>query len=228
VTCACGQVRGEKSLKIRTAPDILVLHLKRFKFTGLFGRKIDTQVAFPERLELGRYMSPSTPAQFSLVGVVVHSGPSLGSGHYFAYVKSKGGAWFQKNDSRVSVARLPSSALISLCFPIPFHRLLSLFIHPTQTPFHSGLSWHPHPLVILRLLVRTMSVMFFLPSSIFRCCLLQTQEAAVSRVLNSQAYMVRFGLGTWSLVACWRGNLLCKGFCRQFDRHNPYNLAHPF
>ena len=97
----CGQVRGEKSLKIHTAPDILVLHLKRFKFAGSRAWKIGTKVAFPERLELGPYMSPSNPAQFSLVGVVVHSGASLGSGHYFAYVKSKGGAWFQKNDSMV-------------------------------------------------------------------------------------------------------------------------------
>ncbi len=114
----CGQVRVEKSLKIHNAPDILVLHLKRFKFTTS-GRKIDTQVAFPERLELERYMSPSIPAQFSLVGVVVHDGATLGSGHYFAYVKSDGGAWFLKNDDEVSVARLPSSALVPFVSPSP-------------------------------------------------------------------------------------------------------------
>ena len=90
-------------MKFHTVPDLLVLHLKRFKFTasGLFGRKIDYHVRFPEQLDLARFSSPpGALARYTLVGVLVHVGSSLQGGHYFAHVRGSDG-WVTKDDRRV-------------------------------------------------------------------------------------------------------------------------------
>lgn len=39
--------------------------------------------------------------KLELYGVIVHSGSSAGSGHYYAFVKN-GSDWFEMNDSNVS------------------------------------------------------------------------------------------------------------------------------
>ena len=49
-----------------------------------------------------RFFAPpqGPPATYHLVGVVVHSGFSANSGHYYAYVKTRG-SWYLMNDSSV-------------------------------------------------------------------------------------------------------------------------------
>ena len=39
---------------------------------------------------------------YLLCGVVVHSGISMGSGHYYSYIKVSNGGWFKANDSSMS------------------------------------------------------------------------------------------------------------------------------
>ena len=46
-------------------------------------------------------LSDGRKCKYTLTGVLVHVGGSSDSGHYFAYVKSVRGSWFQMNDDYV-------------------------------------------------------------------------------------------------------------------------------
>lgn len=94
-----------KGLRLATAPSILVVHLKRFAFND-YGRlvRLHKRIEFPQRLEIGDYMSnlnKARPPAYELVGVLVHQGQTCASGHYLSFVK-KNGEWFKCNDSEVS------------------------------------------------------------------------------------------------------------------------------
>lgn len=94
-----------KGLRLATAPSILVCHLKRFAFND-YGRlvRLHKRIEFPQRLEIGDYMSnlnKARPPPYDLVGVLVHQGQTCASGHYLSFVK-KNGEWFKCNDSEVT------------------------------------------------------------------------------------------------------------------------------
>lgn len=65
---------------------------------------VTMQVDFDTDLDLGPFMSNRRgPAQpYSLYGVLVHSGHSVHSGHYYAFVKAPNGLWHQLDDNHVS------------------------------------------------------------------------------------------------------------------------------
>jgi hypothetical protein len=96
------KVRAEKQLSIFKAPTVLCVHLKRFQFAHTFGGKINKAIQFNERLSLEAHMSDraSNPG-YSLYAVLVHSGHSIHSGHYYCYVKSSSGQWHCMDDSSV-------------------------------------------------------------------------------------------------------------------------------
>jgi len=89
---------------IHTPPKILTLQLKRFDFQRLFGGKISKDVRFDESLDLSPFLSNKSdkPVLYKLYAVLVHSGFSCNSGHYYCYVKAANGIWYEMNDSRVS------------------------------------------------------------------------------------------------------------------------------
>jgi len=89
---------------IHTPPKILTLQLKRFDFQRLFGGKISKDVRFDESLDLSLFLSNKSdkPVLYKLYAVLVHSGFSCNSGHYYCYVKAANGIWYEMNDSRVS------------------------------------------------------------------------------------------------------------------------------
>ena len=62
------------------------------------------QVDFDTELDLSPFMSNrrGPPQPYSLYGVLVHSGHSVHSGHYFAFVKAPNGLWHQLDDNHVS------------------------------------------------------------------------------------------------------------------------------
>ncbi|XP_065065768.1 ubiquitin carboxyl-terminal hydrolase 36-like [Rhopilema esculentum] len=93
-----------KRCNIHVAPKVLTLQLKRFDFQRLFGGKISKEVHFPETLDLSSFMSTKSETQvmYKLFAVLVHSGISCNSGHYYCYVKAPNGTWYEMNDSRVS------------------------------------------------------------------------------------------------------------------------------
>jgi hypothetical protein len=111
---ACAQLTAaEKRITIAHAPAVLVLHLKRFSATGA---KIGRPIAFPERLSLQPHMAEPAGddggCAYALHAVVVHSGWSVSSGHYFSYVATAAG-WHLMDDShvaRVALARVLACA----------------------------------------------------------------------------------------------------------------------
>ena len=93
-----------KNLTIATTPDILCLHLKRFK-TKFSGKrcsttKIETRVNFPFS---DLTLSDNQPAEkFSLIGVVSHLGSRVDGGHYVAFcLNQTNNIWFKCDDDQV-------------------------------------------------------------------------------------------------------------------------------
>lgn len=90
---------------IRTAPNVFLLNLARMvNDTSSSEGLTDTRSTkeFAETLDLAKYMEhESNPNQhliYTLTGMIVHQGESKEEGHYTAYVKSKNGIWFLKDD----------------------------------------------------------------------------------------------------------------------------------
>lgn len=117
--------KATKTLSLSRLPPVLLIHLKRFSFKGPFTDKIEKQVDFPLKgLDLTNYMLPPLPPnadrtgtqtyppedprlqippyRYDLYAVTNHFG-SLSSGHYTAFIASRGG-WLYCDDSRVSQA----------------------------------------------------------------------------------------------------------------------------
>ncbi|TFK20339.1 Usp36 protein [Coprinopsis marcescibilis] len=93
-------VVAEKRFTIHEAPPILTVHLKRF---SPLGRKIGHHVNYDEALSLQPYMSDGQfGPTYSLYGVICHAGGGPNSGHYFAFVKSRDGKWWEMNDESVT------------------------------------------------------------------------------------------------------------------------------
>ena len=90
----CGaHMTAVKRTVIKTLPQYLMLHLKRFEFDfrTYRNRKIDDRCEFPLELDMTKYISvsgqPSPPPGtyiYELEGVLVHSG-TADSGHYYSY-----------------------------------------------------------------------------------------------------------------------------------------------
>ncbi|KAG6830330.1 hypothetical protein H0H92_001265 [Tricholoma furcatifolium] len=93
-------VNAEKRFTVHEAPVVLTVHLKRF---SPLGRKIPHHVQYDEELSLQPYMSEGTfGPSYSLYGVICHAGSGPNSGHYYAFVKSKDGRWWEMNDEAVT------------------------------------------------------------------------------------------------------------------------------
>ncbi|KAF8622116.1 hypothetical protein AX15_007251 [Amanita polypyramis BW_CC] len=93
-------VIAEKRFTIHEAPVVLTVHLKRF---SPLGRKINHYIEYGDRITLNPYMSEGQHGfSYSLYGVICHVGGGPNSGHYFAYVKSKDGHWWEMNDEMVT------------------------------------------------------------------------------------------------------------------------------
>ncbi|RUP49384.1 hypothetical protein BC936DRAFT_142635 [Jimgerdemannia flammicorona] len=101
-----GLVDARKQLTIYHAPLVLTVHLKRFMFGGgMGGGKINKHIEFRETLDLREYVSHNQKSSvdlYRLYAVLVHAGGSCNSGHYYCFVKSTNGAWYNMNDSSVT------------------------------------------------------------------------------------------------------------------------------
>uniref|UniRef100_A0A8C3YM99 Ubiquitin carboxyl-terminal hydrolase n=1 Tax=Catagonus wagneri TaxID=51154 RepID=A0A8C3YM99_9CETA len=103
---------AQKQLMICHLPQVLRLHLKRFRWSGRNNReKIGVHVGFEEILNMEPYccresLKSLRPECFiyDLAAVVMHHGKGFGSGHYTAYCyNSEGGFWVHCNDSKLSM-----------------------------------------------------------------------------------------------------------------------------
>ncbi|VDN97101.1 unnamed protein product [Rodentolepis nana] len=96
---------GRMHLEITKLPEILCLHLKRFRL-DFNTSKIYSRVNFPlHGLSLKKYLHTSCKDkvwEYDLSGVVCHTG-NMRFGHYFTYALNNGdGEWYEFNDSVVS------------------------------------------------------------------------------------------------------------------------------
>lgn len=103
--------KSTKRFWIRKLPDVLCLHLKRFRYNNFLRTKIDDHIQFPmQELDMKRFVmankhetrgSSSGPTTYDLVAFIEHHGSGLGSGHYTAYCRHDG-FWFHFDDSSVT------------------------------------------------------------------------------------------------------------------------------
>ena len=126
----CSRQRGgalvyreaKKQMCVSKLPGVLRFHLKRFRWLGARREKIQTHVEFEPSLDLREYCTPTAAAQafrdsgvtipdsrdnfmYDLVGVIVHEGRGINSGHYVSLCYNPViSSWILCNDARVSVS----------------------------------------------------------------------------------------------------------------------------
>ncbi|XP_070709914.1 ubl carboxyl-terminal hydrolase 18-like [Pempheris klunzingeri] len=111
--CArCGTKTPTKQhSKLLSLPRILCLHLKRFRSSRAFTRKLDCTVTFPETFDFSEILKEAlssdlaqSDCKYTLHAVVVHSGYAM-FGHYTAYVRHWANqCWYYADDSHVGQA----------------------------------------------------------------------------------------------------------------------------
>ncbi|KAM3916634.1 ubiquitin carboxyl-terminal hydrolase 42 isoform 2-T2 [Leptodactylus fuscus] len=97
-------VTATKRFTIHRISNVLTLSLKRF--ASFSGGKLSKEIKYPEYLNLRPYTSNphGEPIMYSLYAVLVHTGLSCHTGHYFCYIKASNDQWYLMNDSIVSSA----------------------------------------------------------------------------------------------------------------------------
>ena len=101
--------QADKKIQIWELPDILCIHLKRFKNHSMTSDKIDELVEFPiSEFDLTSqigYPKNDEKYIYDLIAVDNHYG-GIGGGHYTAYAKNfSDGKWYYYNDSKVTEAQ---------------------------------------------------------------------------------------------------------------------------
>ncbi|CAH1266367.1 USP44 [Branchiostoma lanceolatum] len=106
------KTEASKQLLITKLPQILRLHLKRFRWSGRNHReKINVHVDFGEELDIAPYCyvpdGSAVDTMYCLQAVVIHHGRGFGSGHYTAYCwNDEAGFWVHFNDSRLDLSSI--------------------------------------------------------------------------------------------------------------------------
>lgn len=105
----CKKLRnGVKFSKVLQLPEILCIHLKRFRHGPMYSSKISSYVSFPlEGLDMSPYMARRASEQgkvttYDLVAVICHHGTAA-SGHYTAYaLNAFNETWYEFDDQYVT------------------------------------------------------------------------------------------------------------------------------
>uniref|UniRef100_A0A8C5V7E3 Ubiquitin carboxyl-terminal hydrolase n=1 Tax=Microcebus murinus TaxID=30608 RepID=A0A8C5V7E3_MICMU len=103
----CKKLRnGVKYCKVLRLPEILCVHLKRFRHEVTYSFKINSHVSFPlEGLDLRPFLAKECTSQittYDLFSVICHHG-TAGSGHYIAYCQNViNGQWYEFDDQYVT------------------------------------------------------------------------------------------------------------------------------
>ena len=99
-----GKIDCKKFARIRAAPKVLAIQLKRFEYDLRYGHyKVTDHFSFPEKINIGPLMdntNDDSNHEYELKGVVLHSG-SVDAGHYISLVIING-EWYKFNDGSVS------------------------------------------------------------------------------------------------------------------------------
>lgn len=104
----CGLQEAEKRMKIKQLPNVLALHLKRFKYQEDVQKyiKLTYRVAFPFELRLFNTIDDvSNPDRlYKLFAIVVHIGSGPNHGHYVSIIKTMD-AWLVFDDDAVDTIK---------------------------------------------------------------------------------------------------------------------------
>jgi hypothetical protein len=95
----CGlQSDAKYFTKMNNCPEIMTIILNRGK-----GNEYDVEFDFPLNINIKNYVHlKSQCTEYDLIAVLVHTGGSDSSGHFFAFCKNVYGKWYLYNDSIVS------------------------------------------------------------------------------------------------------------------------------
>ncbi|EXJ89204.1 hypothetical protein A1O3_02270 [Capronia epimyces CBS 606.96] len=120
--------RAEKMFELWKAPDILIMHFKRFSNNRNFRDKLEVKVDYPvEGLDLSGMVRDQQDGRsliYDLIAVDNHYG-GLGGGHYTAYAKNFfNNSWYEYNgpDSHVSSKTDPRSVVTSAAYLLFYRR----------------------------------------------------------------------------------------------------------
>lgn len=103
----CKKLRnGIKYSKVLELPEILCVHLKRFRHEVMFSSKIGSYVSFPlEDLDMKPFLHKDCPSEvtsYDLVAVICHHG-TAGGGHYTTYaLNCINDQWYEFDDQYVT------------------------------------------------------------------------------------------------------------------------------
>ncbi|KAH7886256.1 hypothetical protein F5I97DRAFT_2027537, partial [Phlebopus sp. FC_14] len=104
----CELQEAEKRMKIKRLPNVLALHLKRFKYQEDVQKyiKLTYRVAFPLELRLFNTVDdcPNPDRLFELFAIVVHIGNGPNHGHYVSIIKTMG-TWLVFDDETVDTIK---------------------------------------------------------------------------------------------------------------------------
>lgn len=102
----CSLQEAERRMRVKILPQVLSLHLKRFKFMEQFKKykKLSYRVVFPLELRLCNTSDDAEDPDrlYSLFAVVVHVGSGPNQGHYVSLIRSHG-TWLMFDDDCVEV-----------------------------------------------------------------------------------------------------------------------------
>ncbi|XP_017289175.1 ubiquitin carboxyl-terminal hydrolase 37 [Kryptolebias marmoratus] len=85
--CECGAKKSFLKRSFFTLPNVLILHLKRFRLTKtLRVKKVESPIKLTEELVLNEEFmtTEDTTARYSLVSIISHVGSTADSGHYIS------------------------------------------------------------------------------------------------------------------------------------------------
>lgn len=127
----CDKLRnGVKFSKVLELPEILCIHLKRFRHELMFSTKITHYVSFPLKgLNMKEFLHKdcvSGVTMYDLISVICHHG-TAGAGHYTCYAYNELSAkWFEFDDQ--SVTEVPSDTVKNCEAYVLFYKKTSLDI----------------------------------------------------------------------------------------------------
>ncbi|XP_045513128.1 ubiquitin carboxyl-terminal hydrolase 3-like isoform X1 [Pieris brassicae] len=131
--------KSTKQFWIRRLPNVLCLHLKRFRWHNYFRTKVDTAISFPlNSLDMSRFVLANVPDTrrsgrgnylYDLAAVIVHHGSGAGSGHYTAFAINEE-QWFHFNDQTV---RPTDANVVASCKPYIMFYIRREFSLPSTT-----------------------------------------------------------------------------------------------
>ncbi|OBA22572.1 cysteine proteinase [Metschnikowia bicuspidata var. bicuspidata NRRL YB-4993] len=91
-----------KRSAIERSPHTLMVHLKRFKFNGNSSLKVKQPIHYLKFLDMGAYSQTEACIKYQLMGVIVHEGRSILSGHYVAHCLQPDGSWSTYDDEYIN------------------------------------------------------------------------------------------------------------------------------